>query len=402
MDRVSSPRVLGHVSLGGGGKLRNSRAFTLVELLVVIAIIGILIALLLPAVQAAREAARRSQCTSQLRQLGIAVHNFHDTTQALPGHGWTKEFWDGKAGHDQNSANTKIVDYWARVSGFVVLLPYMEQKQTYDLIYRLESTTGINPWSTAYDEGGTSYTAPYARPIQTLLCPSDGESRTSEGTCGTTNYRMNRGGDIPMNWEWYPATGGYPRGPFRCADVDTKTLASIVDGTSNTAMFSEGVYGGGGTNGKIRGDYALGSGSTIAGHGQQTPEAPLATVGANGMYRTGTALASASTSAGGTNHGRLGGRWGDMLQVYTSYSAWVKPNGPSAAYSVELMTVPAASSYHSGGVNVCMCDGSVRFVSDSVDCGNVADVLTVWGGPSVRGVWGAMHTIAGGETVALP
>ncbi|MDD3468929.1 MAG: DUF1559 domain-containing protein [Thermoguttaceae bacterium] len=385
-------------------RFSNRQGFTLVELLVVIAIIGILIALLLPAVQAAREAARRAQCTNQLRQLGIAVQNFHDTNQSVPGHGWQKAFWDGEAKHDNvNSTNKKVPYCWARPSGFVVLLPYIEEKARYEKIYNLTTTTTFAPWYTTYTENGKTVTSPYAQAVSALLCPSDGESRTTDGACGCTNYRFNRGGDVPMNWEWYPGAGGHVRGPFRCADVDLVTLARIVDGLSNTVFFSEGVYGGGSTDGRVLGDYVVDPGGLIAGHPFQTPaDGPLRARGANGMLKPDYTLASKSTSASGTHHGRLGGRWGDMLHVYTCYSAWVQPNGPSAAYNVELMTVPAASSYHSGGVNVCLGDASVRFVSDSVDIGKTSDVLANGSAASVRGVWGSIHTIAGHETVTMP
>ena len=381
----------------------HHQGFTLVELLVVIAIIGILIALLLPAVQAAREAARRAQCTSQLRQLGIAVQNFHDTNNSIPGHGWLRAFWDNKAKHETNSANEKVPYFWNRPSGFVALLPYIEEKARYEKIYNLTTTTSFAPWNTTYKENDKDVTSPYAQAVPAFLCPSDGESRTSDGVCGATNYRLNRGGDVPMNWEWYPGAGGHVRGPFRCADVDMVTLARIVDGLSNTVFFAEGVFGSNGTDGKILGDYVVSPGDVIAGHPFQTPaDGPLRARGANGMLKSGYTLASSSTDEGGTNHGRLGGRWGDMLHVYTCYSAWVQPNGPSAAYGVELMTVPAASSYHSGGVNVCLGDASVRFVSDSVDVGKTSDGLSSGSAPSVRGVWGAMHTIAGNETVTMP
>src|SRR5512143_367601 len=102
--------------------MRRRSAFTLVELLVVIAIIGILIALLLPAVQAAREAARRSQCTNNLKQLGLALHNYHDTHQM---------FVYRKGGTTGGSATQSNQ---GRLSGFIPLLPYWEQRPMYDRI----------------------------------------------------------------------------------------------------------------------------------------------------------------------------------------------------------------------------------------------------------------------------
>ncbi|MDD3468931.1 MAG: DUF1559 domain-containing protein [Thermoguttaceae bacterium] len=362
----------------------NRRGFTLVELLVVIAIIGILIALLLPAVQAAREAARRAQCTNQLRQLGIALQNFHDSNDRLPGHGWQKEF------------NGKARTHWMRISGFVMLCPYFEEKARYDLIKNLEETTDINISSTTWDADGdgTAEASPYAKNVNALLCPSDGTSRlASEGSAiARTNYRFNRGGDGPCNWEW---EGAQVRGVFRRADTDPVNFARIRDGLSNTVFLAEGVYGDTSTNGMVRGDYILSAGDIIAGNPVQAPQKILSTRGANGRYKEGYSL-------GGSSNFHLGGRWSDMYQTYTCYSGWVQPNGPSAAYAIELMEVVAASSYHSGGVNVCMGDASVRFVSDSVDTGNSTVELSTFTEPSPRGVWGAMHTAACGETVSLP
>ena len=127
------------------------RAFTLVELLVVIAIIGILIALLLPAVQAAREAARRSQCSNNLKQLGLALHNYHDTFKAQPPR-QGGPLWSG--GSLTNPP---------RHSAFVNLLPFIEQDARYSQIM----TSQLNAWSGGADSGYVGEIAPF-------ICPSDG------------------------------------------------------------------------------------------------------------------------------------------------------------------------------------------------------------------------------------
>ena len=163
------------------------RGFTLVELLVVIAIIGILIALLLPAVQAAREAARRSQCTNNLKQFGIAIHNYADTFKAFP---------PKRSGTQQGGCalcNGAFGTVWMR------LTPFYEQQQIFD------------EWSSPQTYSGVSYTAfgpcpwdatsgtyvPYQRQVNTLLCPSDGQSANKGATDrGRTNYMVSVGDSI--------------------------------------------------------------------------------------------------------------------------------------------------------------------------------------------------------------
>ena len=354
------------------------RGFTLVELLVVIAIIGILIALLLPAVQAAREAARRAQCTSSMRQMGIAAHNFHGVTNRLPGHGWNPEF-------------SKARSHWNRVSGFVVLCPYYEEKARYDQILNLEETEVDFHIDRPVWPLSSTTASPYGQLVTALLCPSDSGSRVSGADIAHTNFRMNRGGDATSNNEWSDSN---VRGLFTVADRSPRTLASIKDGTSNTAMFSEAVYGDANTDGRVRGDYIIGV--IDPGNITVTPSKLLATKGANGLYQTGVGTF-------GNSAARSGRRWSDCYQNYTTYSAICPPNGPGGTHpnGVEVMATIAASSYHSGGVNVCMADASVKFVSESVSCGSSTDVLTSPSLMSPRGVWGGIHTINCGETVSL-
>ena len=174
----------------------RTRGFTLIELLVVIAIIAVLIALLLPAVQSAREAARRAQCTNNLKQIGLAVHNYHSTNDALPPSG-SSHFFGGyiRGGF---SCKTRI-------------LPYMEQTQVFNAI-----NFALDPeWSNGYgvDDGGwerTNVTAKSVR-IDAFLCPSDLKkgNRNNRGggsdTSQSTNYNENIGGN-----RWF--YGGIPNG----------------------------------------------------------------------------------------------------------------------------------------------------------------------------------------------
>ena len=185
-----SCRYLGHA----GERRRASafRAFTLVELLVVIAIIGILIALLLPAVQAAREAARRSQCVNNLKQLGLALQNFHDVNKQLPTHIRQPLFARANS-NPRVWPNTKYV----RWGYLVALLPYVEEEPRYQLF--IDSYLGkINPW---YNDSKSPMPFNHAR-IPKFICPSDAQSNYTAGdVTGPTSYHCNRG-DYWLATEW--------------------------------------------------------------------------------------------------------------------------------------------------------------------------------------------------------
>ncbi len=231
---------------------RVKRAFTLVELLVVIAIIGVLIALLLPAVQMAREAARRMQCSNKLKQLGIAVHNYHDAFNALPaGNG-------GPYGKTPLKVNNQFHPQW---SIFVSLLPFMEMNALYEQFLSTNLQDDIVT-GTAWYSTGTTYktTSPATENIVALFCPSDGATGTQPAERhGMTSYRYNRGdnpgaimdnadgnGQPIYNNSWNRGS----RGPF--GYWSWYNLAAISDGTSNTLMFSERCLPDGGTSGSSK------------------------------------------------------------------------------------------------------------------------------------------------------
>ena len=260
------------------------RAFTLVELLVVIAIIGILIALLLPAVQAAREAARRAQCTNNLKQLGIALHNYHDTFKSLP-------YRMGGT-----SANSH------RISGFVGLLPFIEQSSLYDQIR--SDGFGPTPWS--------AYT-PWRTKIGGILCPSDGEAGQHQSDWnGRNSYVFNVGDTNP----WGESTGSEVRGPFSYRE--TYSFATIRDGLSNTLAMSERCVASG--NGMdLKGGVVIDYASVTNSPDTANPIACLAQVGQNGQYVTG------ATTAGDWT----GRRWADGGTVFAMFNTILPPNGPS-------------------------------------------------------------------------
>ena len=244
------------------------RAFTLVELLVVIAIIGILIALLLPAVQAAREAARRMQCTNNLKQIGLAVHNFHDSRRGLP---------------------PSIICQW-RMSLFPLLFPYMEQQPLWDMILTKQDiygdtsdrkfVTGGGWWMEVWDNGvsNTFLTAEDRRQtgsVRTYHCPTRGRSAPAiadppsgirwdnagpQGDYAFVGRKDSRAGDTTEWWQFANSGNTNPHGqnlssPFRIANSDVDlgaqgggklttwtprdTMAWWSDGTSNQLCIGE-------------------------------------------------------------------------------------------------------------------------------------------------------------------
>lgn len=349
--------------------------FTLVELLVVIAVIGILIALLLPAVQAAREAARRSQCGNNLRQAGIALHHYHDVHRVFP-------FRQG--GTDLPG----VADVWqhngARLSGWVLLSPYLEQNVLRDYIttpQNVGSKTvppwGPRPWTVT--DGGQFYRAWIAQ-LPTLICPSDGRAGIKgTGETGRTNLVFSIGDRI----EGSHSTAD-PRGLF--GYYSRVGIAHVRDGTSNTVALSERVVGVGRGN-NILGGIAMGIGAT------KRPSACLNLADSGGReYVTGTA----TSSFGGT-------RWHDGAVGYTGFNTVLPPNSPSCNMNPSWDAdwgIYTATSFHPGGVNVALADGSVRFVSQTIDAGDPSVREPAGGlvsGPSLWGVWGALGSKSGGE-----
>ncbi len=241
---------------------RSSRAaFTLVELLVVIAIIGILIALLLPAVQAAREAHRRTQCNNNLKQLGLAVHNYHDTNNRLPYNTQHQGGWDWAFQQNQRSWS-----FMARA------LPYVEQASLLEQL-QIQNTT---PTEVLGNTMGMNL-ALLNTPIPFLFCPSDEallkradniRANLQGVTVTLTNYKGVNG----SNWAWGTFINSQPggsndglqkgNGMFYRLDFEKKRgLFDILDGTSNTMMIGEDIPS---INAHCTWPYANGVGGTTA------------------------------------------------------------------------------------------------------------------------------------------
>lgn len=376
---------------------RRKRGFTLVELLVVIAIIGILIALLLPAVQAAREAARRAQCTNNLKQLGLGLHNYHDVH---------KYFVYRKGGTYCNPcAQPRYDGNYSRLSGFVPLLPYVEQKPLFDRIVAGDPTTnppippgGPAPWS---NWGG------WNNPPALYLCPSDGKPFLNPGQVRINNYCFSAGDCNSPNCCYGAASGSTPylrdypntRGVFNPQPNNFQNthicIADIRDGTSNTVFMSERLKTLFGARSAAANEIDIRQGTAMGQSGTLTSPITCYTTTSGQYFRQGVQV-----------KGRFGCQWADGQMENVGFNTILPPNGPGCVddtngNSDSLNPLTPPSSFHPGGVNCLMGDGAVRFISQTIDTGDLS-AANVAAGPSPYGVWGALGSRNGGEAVSVP
>jgi prepilin-type N-terminal cleavage/methylation domain-containing protein/prepilin-type processing-associated H-X9-DG protein len=346
------------------------RAFTLIELLVVIAIIAVLIALLLPAVQAAREAARRAQCVNNLKQIGLALHNYHTTTDAFP------------LGVSQYIPTSDF--HWDNWSVHSMLLGSLEQSALYNATNFMvgNNQTGSGP---GYYMNMTVTNTKLAF----FMCPSDGNAgsvtvtnngnpnildNSYVGSVGTTTLSPN---GATGTWSTQGSTGLFWY--YRSYGV-----RDVVDGTSNTVAFSEGLVGGPASTLAYRGSAVMSVGGTADQllDARQNPAAVTAGL---------AACTSKYQGASSLNNAR-GIFWEVGAVGMTLFNTIVTPNSNTQRWSAcrstgggwpDQATYANASSNHSGGVNVLMTDGSVKFIKDSI----------------AQNTWWSLGTRAGGEVV---
>ncbi len=313
------------------------RGFTLVELLVVIAIIGILIALLLPAVQAAREAARRSQCVNNMKQLVLAMHNYHDTNKVFARNAFRNPAWQG----------------WHCFSANYRILPFMEQGPLFD---QFDYTAS---W-------GSNQNGPMQQDLAAFHCPSASIYQGTISWSGPgTNYGWCSGSSVHTAWNGANGTG--QNGMF----MDSKEfrMADARDGTSNTVFLSE-FLSGTGTNNTASGQYPYdvfygGDGNITAVADKNFPtQAELDVIGQG-----------CENSPAGVR-GNSGTMWAWYSHGQSLFNAAAPPNWrypdcggnccPGGAHDWGWGVIPARSE-HPGGVNAALGDGSVRFISETIN-----------------------------------
>ena len=340
--------------------MRRRRGFTLIELLVVIAIIAVLIALLLPAVQSAREAARRIQCTNNLKQIGLALHNYHSALGSFPPGGMVApltNWWVGQGltwpGH-------------FRYSTLTMIMPFMEQN------------TGFNAMNfliPMYDLNGDDMpqnTTVYSMQVKAFLCPSDVRDSIEIESEMPCNYASNTGNGLPGGFS-LPASYGTPNGPFYSNSATT--MATMTDGSSNTAAFGESIIGSNSNvppapNAPNPQEIVVQTASGISTFADTFKYIPLT-----------TAECLSSTSYRWDRQTN----WIDGDYRHTLYDHYMTPN--STTY--DCLRGPmhgwrTARSRHPGGVNLLFVDGSVHFIKNTI---NLA-------------AWQAIATVAGGEVIS--
>ncbi|MDO5580375.1 MAG: DUF1559 domain-containing protein, partial [Planctomycetia bacterium] len=351
------------------GIFGKKRGFTLVELLVVIAIIGILIGLLLPAVQAAREAARRMECTNKMKQVGIALHNYHDVNDAFPCRLVTSYFR-----YQDSAPDTQF-------NALFYMLPYMEQGPVYTSILTKIKAKEAAGSSAQPDSASISDFSTVV--IPTYSCPSDGRAlEIREGFPGfassgsnivmcladlvmhtaTANMKLYSGTDTPSEGQMRD------RGLFSGACV-WKGISSITDGLSNTLAFSEAVctpdpwHEAGRHPRDVRGGLALVPEIFVS----YTVLSPKKCLDARDTAEPKLLKSSLIIRS------MRGARWADGFSAVSGFNTVIPPNSPTCTRGHwRWWGIYPPSSNHSGGVNAAMADGSVRFLSDTIDCGDLS------------------------------
>ncbi len=368
-------------------KSETRRGFTLIELLVVIAIIAVLIALLLPAVQSAREAARRAQCSNNLKQIGLGMHNYHTSVGTFP------------LGGPYNTYSQGYNIGWGTWSAQALMLGYLEQSPLYN-------SANFN-WVVCCSPGFNINSTVSESILSIFVCPSDGISPVRASGVWGLNTAQNL-----SCWQWTGTTNNYlasmgtttayggpgaPLPAYPCSGVFTQGgpaygVQNITDGSSNTIAFGESLVGDGTIqtvkwrDGPVVGPKAL-AGQLFDISTNPTGVLTDLQICAQGLLTQNTA------TAGTTN--QKGFRWAQDSGGFALFNTIVPPNsttypfawckmGHSTGSNASDGEYQCTSSNHPGGANFLFADGSVHFLKSSIA------IKTYW----------ALGTKAGGEVLS--
>jgi prepilin-type N-terminal cleavage/methylation domain-containing protein/prepilin-type processing-associated H-X9-DG protein len=362
-------------------RTRIDSGFTLIELLVVIAIIAVLIALLLPAVQAAREAARRIQCTNNLKQIGLALHNYHDTNNCFP---------SGALAILDNAMTAMGNNY--SPSAHARLLASLDQQPLYNAM-----NWSLSVINMTRDNGTAANATVTATRLSVFLCPSntlpnwafEGSGPLALFPAPGNCYFASMGSSLEFDGG---QTGGPPNGPFQYAG-SAIGIVNIMDGTSNTIAFGEWKTGDGNQSVVTVPSDTIFLGQSPAGTTRNNGTMVMPNPVLAASFLPWATLCAQTVGADRTNQtSDLGRCWAFGLNSNTMGNTLLPPNPqyPNcstvsvASNSIQNPGMWGMSSYHPGGCTVLMCDGSARFLKNSV---------------SMQIVWG-LGSRAGGEIIS--